>query len=199
MPRGGHRRRRTSAALALTALLALALTALPALAAALTAAAAALAPMAAAGASPGTSAGLPRMLVNQAATRHRFQVRPTVVGFTGDGSAFLGGPEGGSTSDHFGRMTWTSWTSTVATGTGDVWIDGCEPSCAAGKYTPNAVTVRASAPRAGHFTRMTLRFDYDGEAIVEELGVKLFRASPHVQGFFEYVIVHQAASKLPAT
>jgi hypothetical protein len=154
-------------------------------------------PTALAGARTAASAGLPRMLVNQDA-HHRFQVRPAVVGFTGDGSAFLGGPEGGSPSDHFGRMTWTSWTASVATGTGEVWIDGCEPSCAAGKYTPNAVAVRAFAPREGHFTRMTMRFDYDGEAVVEELGVKLFRASPHVQGFYEYVIVHHAASKLPA-
>lgn len=147
---------------------------------------------------PGASwaARLPGLLTHQSVS-HPFQVRPAVVGYTGDGSAFLGGFDGGTTSDHFGHMSWTSWTATVATGSGAVWIDGCEPDCAQGSYSPSAVGVRAFAPREGHFTRMTLRFDYRGEAVVEELGVHLLRASPHVPGFYEYFIVHHAATPLP--
>jgi hypothetical protein len=120
---------------------------------------------------------LPGLLTHQSA-RHPFQVRPAVVGFTGDGSAFLGGFDGGTSSDHFGHMSWPSWTATAAVGTGAVWINSCEPSCAQGTYSPNAVKVRAFAPHEGHFTRMTLRFAYHGQAVVEELGVRLFRASP---------------------
>jgi hypothetical protein len=140
---------------------------------------------------------LPGLLTGQS-VRHPFQVRPAVVGFTGDGSAFLGGFDGGTADDHFGHMSWPSWTAALAQGTGAVWINSCEPSCAGGSYSPSAVTVRAFAPREGHFTRVTLRFDYHGEAVVEELGVKLFRASPQVEGFYQYVIVHHAATPLPA-
>jgi hypothetical protein len=143
------------------------------------------------------AAHLPGMLTHHSA-RQPFQVRPAVVGFTGDGSAFLGGFDGGTPSDHFGHMSWSSWTATVAVGSGAVWIDDCEPSCAGGAYAPNAVSVRAFAPHEGHFTRMTLRFDYHGEAIVEELGVRLLRASPHVAGFYEYTIVKHTATPLPA-
>jgi hypothetical protein len=143
------------------------------------------------------TARLPGLLTHQSA-HHPFQVRPAVVGFTGDGSAFLGGFDGGTAADHFGHMSWSSWTATVAVGTGAVWIDDCEPSCAGGTYAPSAVSVRAFAPHEGHFTRMTLRFDYHGEAIVEELGVHLLRASPHVPGFYEYFIVRHTATALPA-
>jgi hypothetical protein len=143
------------------------------------------------------AARLPGLLTHQS-VRHPFQVRPAVVGFTGDGSAFLGGFDGGTAADHFGHMSWPTWTATVAIGTGAVWIDGCEPSCAGGTYAPSAVSVRAFAPREGHFTRMTLRFDYRGGAIVEELGVHLLRASPHVPGFYEYFIVGHSATPAPA-
>ena len=34
------------------------------------------------------------------------------------------------------RITWSSWTSKSATGTGTLWIDLCKPNCAYGKIVP---------------------------------------------------------------
>jgi hypothetical protein len=141
--------------------------------------------------SAGQAAQLPGLLTGQNA-RHPFQVRPAVVGYTGDGTGFLGGFDGtGRGSDQFGHLTWLSWTTTIATGSGAVWVNSCEPNCAQGSFSPIAAKVRAFAPRRGHFTRLTLRYEDEGKAIVDERGVRHFAGSP---GFYSYFIVHQARS-----
>jgi hypothetical protein len=134
---------------------------------------------AAASASP-----FPSLLTNESA-RHDFQVRPAVVGYTGDSTNFLGGFDGRGASN-FGHMTWLTWTRSVASGSGAVWLNDCEPSCAQGRFSPIAVRVRAFAPREGHFTRMTLRYDEDGKAIVDERGLRHLPGSP---GSYTYFIV----------
>lgn len=144
----------------------------------------------------GSAARLPGLLTGMGG-KHPFVVRPAVVGFTGDASGFLGGFDGGA-SDRFGHMSWSSWTSTVAVGSGAVWLDNCEPGCAQGAFVPYAVKVRTFAPRDGHFTRLTLRFDFGGDAIFEELGIHGLRApgtGPSGE-FYEYFIVRRSSSAL---
>jgi hypothetical protein len=145
-----------------------------------------------------SAARLPGLLTGMGG-RHPFDVRPAVVNYTGDASGFLGGFDGGKASDRFGHMIWSSWTGTVAVGSGAVWLDTCEPDCAQGVFVPYAVRVRAFAPRDGHFTRLTLRFDAGGDAIIDERGISALRApgtGPSSE-FYEYFIVHYSSSPLP--
>ena len=119
-----------------------------------------------------------------------FVVRPAVIGYTGDGTGFVGGFDGGGRK-HFGHMTWLTWTTTVATGSGALWADNCEPSCAEGSFSPVPVQVRAFAPRHGHFTRLTLRYEKDGEKFIDERGVKLYPSAALGHSYYEYFIVRE--------
>jgi hypothetical protein len=102
---------------------------------------------------------LPTELVGAAG----LQVRPAVVGFTGDGTGFLGGFTGASSVgrpsrevlEWAGRMRWSTWTSTEASGTGAVWSNNGEPDDARGTFYPRAATVRAYDPVNGVFRRLT--------------------------------------------
>jgi hypothetical protein len=60
------------------------------------------------------------------------RTEPSMIIVSGDGSAYISG------------LTWTGWGSAEVTGSGTLKLDNCEPNCAAGKFTPYAVTVTAS-------------------------------------------------------
>jgi hypothetical protein len=133
---------------------------------------------------------LPGVLSNTS-VRHPFLVRPAVVSYTGDGTGFLGGFDGQG-RNHFGRMTWLTWTTQVATGSGALWGDNCEPNCARGTFSPVPVKVRAFAPHGGHFTRLTLRYEREGEKFIDERGVKFYNSVVAGQhGYYEYFIVRE--------
>jgi hypothetical protein len=89
-------------------------------------------------------------------------VRPKQIVYTGDGSGFLAGP--GRTGRHPkpGRLKWSSWTARAALGSGDDWINNCEPFCAAGSFSQHAVNIKLYRPRTmlrlPVFTRMTLHY-----------------------------------------
>lgn len=106
-----------------------------------------------------------------------FAIRPGQVIYTGDGSGVLGGFSGKGPLAHFGRLRWSSWTSSQTRGSGAVWLDDCTPNCAAGTFHPYAVRVRAFAPNSGHFTRLTLRYTYKGKHIVDRRGIAKTGAS----------------------
>ena len=59
------------------------------------------------------------------------------------------------------RVRWPAWSAGGASGTGQLGVNGCQPSCAAGKfgYTPVDITLSGTASGAGgpYFTRMALR------------------------------------------
>ncbi|HEY3725932.1 MAG TPA: hypothetical protein VGL51_02085 [Solirubrobacteraceae bacterium] len=107
------------------------------------------------------------LLPTDVSTRHNLQVRPFVIGYTGDGSGFLGGFDGQGVRLHFGRMRWTQWNRTQATGHGAVWLDDCMPDCAGGTFHPYRVTVYATQVQANVFRRLTLRYRYQGKRVVD--------------------------------
>jgi hypothetical protein len=92
------------------------------------------------------------------------EVRPSVVGWTGDGTAYLGGPTGRrsirpyhrSGSGAFGHITWTSWTSTKASGSGADWLNNGRPDDARGTFFASTVKVVAYDPVKGVFTRLSI-------------------------------------------
>lgn len=125
---------------------------------------------------PGSASALPGLLT---ATPHSrpFTVRPAQIVYTGDGSGVLGGFTGRGPFPRFGSLSWSTWTRSQALGSGAVWLDDCEPSCAGGKFDPYAVKVHAFDPREGHFTRLTLRYAYEGKEVVDRRGIEKIGAS----------------------
>jgi hypothetical protein len=118
-----------------------------------------------------TAQALPGLLT-QTGHGPPFAVRPAQIVYTGDGSGVLGGFSGTGPYPRFGSLSWSTWNRRQARGTGAVWLDNCEPSCAEGTFHPYAVKVRAFAPHAGHFTRLTLRYEYEGKEVVDRRGVE---------------------------
>jgi hypothetical protein len=67
-------------------------------------------------------------------------VKPEWIAFSGDAGNVV-------TS-----ITWSTWTSVRATGTGTSNIQGCVPNCANGTETPVAATITLYDPVNGKFT-----------------------------------------------
>jgi hypothetical protein len=131
---------------------------------------------------PASAGALPSLLT-QAPHRPPFAVRPAQIVYTGDGSGILGGFTGRGPLPRFGSLKWSSWTRNQALGSGAVWLDDCEPSCAGGKFDPYAVRVHAFDPVAGHFRRLTLRYAYEGKEVVDRRGLE------RIGGSYAYYII----------
>jgi hypothetical protein len=70
---------------------------------------------------------------------------------------YVGGP------DTFVRVQhWSHWTASSAFARGTLWVDNCQPNCAAGHYVkyPASVTLSRVAAHKGasYFSRLTLRY-----------------------------------------
>jgi hypothetical protein len=109
----------------------------------------------------------PRILTEEIAWRRfpAFARRPSAIVYSGDDSALLAG-RGSGPSRPPARLSswisWRSWTSTEARGSGADWHDNCVPDCATGTYYPYADALRAYRPRrlGGYllFTRLTVTY-----------------------------------------
>lgn len=91
-------------------------------------------------------------------------VRPRQIVYTGDGTGFLAGPGKAGRHPKPGKLKWTSWTSGAALGSGDDWLNNCEPFCAAGTFSQHAVNIKLFRPRRLLgllvFTRMRLVYTH---------------------------------------
>ena len=85
------------------------------------------------------------------------QLRPRTIGYTGDGTGFLGGAHARGPSS---GIHWTKWTRHVALGRGFNQLDNCTPDCAGGAFRGYRVKIELWRPRAlgGRlvFTRLTI-------------------------------------------
>ena len=94
------------------------------------------------------------------------QVRPPFVGYTGDGTGYLGGrkdnPRHGVDGSGGSGLHWLSWGSRSAVAHGWDWLNNCRPDCAGGSFHRFRAIVRARRPRHGLFTRMTIKTKFDG-------------------------------------
>src|SRR3954453_23161760 len=120
-------------------------------------AAAALAPSVAA-------AALPSILTQDA--KRPFRVRPPSISYTGDGTGFIGGPDG-TDVNHLGRIQWPVYTGRQAVGRGLGWLNDCGASCAEGTFSSTPVTVHTFAPRGGRFRRLTLKYTFEGKPVTD--------------------------------
>ncbi len=91
-------------------------------------------------------------------------VRPKQIVYTGDASGFLAGPGTAGRHPKPSKLKWSSWTAGAALGSGDDWLNNCEPFCAAGKFSQHAVNIKLYRPRTMLrllvFTRMTLHYTH---------------------------------------
>jgi hypothetical protein len=131
---------------------------------------------------------LPGLLTS---TTDHFVVRPAVIGYTGDGTGYIGGLDGRGRNagrNDFGHIAWLTWSKQAATGTGALWSDDGIPNDAEGTFSSVPVKLRAFAPQDGHFTRLTLRYTENGETFIVERGVKFYNS---VSGhrYYQYFIV----------
>jgi hypothetical protein len=88
------------------------------------------------------------------------QVEPRVVGYTGDGTGYLGGRKTSPRQVDEGGLHWLSWGGSTATARGYAWINDCRPYCARGRFHPHRAIIRVRRPRHGLYTRMTIKFKY---------------------------------------
>jgi hypothetical protein len=75
---------------------------------------------------------------------------------------YVGGP------DTFLRVQhWSHWTASSASARGTLWVDNCQPNCAAGHYAkyPASVSLSRVASRQGvsYFSAMTLRYHHTSD------------------------------------
>ena len=95
---------------------------------------------------------------------HGLQVRPFIIDWTGDGSGWLGGSSGRSSTFSYhdiGRLHWTQYNATGGRAFGVVWAKpapNCHLSNAQCPLVPEGKTgVHVYRPRDGVFTRMTFK------------------------------------------
>jgi hypothetical protein len=93
-------------------------------------------------------------------SKHNPVVKPSEIVYTGDGSQFFAGA-----GHRPGKLHWSVWNSTQASGTGEQWIDNCNPSCATGKFSKYPITLKASRPRKAskYFIFTRLKITYTGK------------------------------------
>jgi hypothetical protein len=109
-------------------------------------------------------------------------VRPKQIVYTGDGSGFLAGPGRAGRHPKPGRLKWSSWTAGAALGSGDDWINNCEPFCAAGSFSQHAANIKLYRPRTMLrllvFTRMTVHYTHGANPLTHKSSAtfKLVRA-----------------------
>jgi hypothetical protein len=131
------------------------------------------------------SARLPSLLGDASHWRLAWQVRPASILYSGSISAVLGGFDGTGIR-HPGHLTWKTWTSQRATGSGANWIDDCPNGCHNTNFIAHAATVEAFRSVRGHFTRLRLRYRFQGKSHVELWGIRQFGT----RGYYYIVAPH---------
>lgn len=97
---------------------------------------------------------------------HAFQVRPASIAYTGDGTGVLGGADG-TGPDQPGHLHWARYDAQAGRATGRVWINTCQPSCAAGTFKPRPVAVTVGHPAGGHFHSLVITYSFEGHRVVD--------------------------------
>jgi hypothetical protein len=90
-------------------------------------------------------AGPPKVLTQR--LHHMFQVRPAWIGYTGDGTGFIGGADG-SGAAHPGHLHWARYRHRQASATGVVWLNTAAPTAPTGTSTPAPPGCTSSARAA---------------------------------------------------
>ncbi len=113
---------------------------------------------------------------------HPLRVKPPVVGYTGDGTGYLGGRRTSPGHQNRGGLHWHRWGRRKASADGYAWLNDCRPSCAEGTFHPHRAKVHAGRPRHRKFTRLTIKFRYRGRWAHDH------RALIRTSGYYQWAI-----------
>lgn len=120
------------------------------------------------------------------------QVEPRVVGYTGDGTGYLGGQETSPRQQDRGGLRWLSWGHRIAAARGYAWLNNCRPDCARGAFHPYRAKIRVRRPRNGLFTRLVIKVSYRGRWVYDHRALRHIPASDYegeyYPGYYEWDI-----------
>lgn len=131
-----------------------------------------------------TAASLPKVFTQ---LTPRFQVRPPVISYTGDGTGIVGGTNG-SSARHSGHLHWSRDNHTQGVAHGLVWLDDCEPDCAEGSFHPHKVYVHVYSPIHGRFRNLTLSYSANGRHVVDRRRLRCFPPAFGIKGYWAWDI-----------
>lgn len=121
-------------------------------------------------------------------------VEPREIGFTGDGTGFLGGYTGRSSvrlskttrSLPFGDLVWAKWNAQGAKGAGAEWLNNGIPDDAHGTFYPFQATVWAYRPRSDVFTRMKVQSFVNGNPHITIFKAQYIPGSTLGPGYWQW-------------
>ncbi len=125
---------------------------------------------------PAEARSVPKVLTQDSTST--FGVRPSTIGYTGDGTGYIGKKPWGSRP---GSVKWGKWNHKRARGVGTIWLNNCSPDCSRGEFRSVRGTVKLTKPKHGRFTRMTLRFNLRGEAVTDQ------RKLRHIDTYYRWM------------
>ncbi len=136
------------------------------------------------GAGPAT-AGVNTVLTNDSTTE--FEVRPSLIGYTGDGTGYFGRRTWGSKR---GYVKWQKWGSYSARGVGTLWLNNCRPACYNGSWNSRKAHIQLGSPLNGRFTAMTLTFKRGGHLTSDTRKIRYVRQSGYMGGYWRWTIIN---------
>lgn len=116
-----------------------------------------------------------------------FQVRPSLIGYTGDSTGYFGRRTWGKKR---GYVKWQKWGSYSARGVGTLWLNNCRPSCAAGGWSSRKARIQLGMPRNGRFTAMTLTFRRGNHMTSDTRQIRHIPKSRYTDGYWIWTIVN---------
>lgn len=131
-------------------------------------------------------------------------VRPASLGWVTDvpnGAGSFNGTRGSSTSGADSKISWSSWTASGATGSGDVWVSHLSPSGQSATYTGYPAKLSFSAPKTLSFVTTLDGGHYRDSLVFTKMNVSFTGAVPagwrrsetfalklHLKGFYYFAV-----------
>lgn len=106
---------------------------------------------------PAQAQTTPKVLTYDSSTT--FARRPATIGYTGDGTGFVGKRPWGARPGH---LTWTKWNKKRAKGRGTIWLNRCEPNCAEGTFHKVTGSLTLTKPKRHRFRQLHIHFKDGG-------------------------------------
>lgn len=131
------------------------------------------------GASGPASADTNTVLVNDSSST--FEVRPSLIGYTGDATGYVGRRTWGGKR---GYLRWKTWNNYSAYGVGTVWSNTCEPSCADGGWRSRKGRVQLGRPKNGRFTFMVITYRRGSDMISDIRKLRRIPPSNYSKGYW---------------
>lgn len=117
-----------------------------------------------------------------------FQTRPSLIGYTGDGTGYFGRRTWGGKR---GYLKWQKWGSYSAYGVGTVWLNNCRPACYNGSWSSRKGWVQLGSPRNGRFIAMTITYRRGDRMVSDTRRIRHISGSYGLKGYWIWSIVNR--------